>query len=271
MLEDTSLPLPDSNNVSLTDSQAKRIRLTLPPISLAPPNVSNSYSSYKPSFPSSIHENNNFILPPYSPIVVNQSHELPSINSLCSLPPLTNFIPTTAPPVNPMSVSAILSSEESSFARGTDTNSNENGQHDYTSPKVSSSSLPTPLKLVQPIIEGMSEIENLHRMRREQENNANAGTVQDTGGIENGNQNFASNDSEEDDEVGEHEGENEDEYDEEENDEEENEYDNDVQSYFYHDESSLMEPQVVVENDEALNMEGREERHLGMIFFSQVV
>jgi hypothetical protein len=58
LLEEPSLPLPDSNNIPLSESQAKRIRLTLPPISSAfpPPNVSNSYSSsYKSTFPPSIH------------------------------------------------------------------------------------------------------------------------------------------------------------------------------------------------------------------------
>ncbi|POG81247.1 hypothetical protein GLOIN_2v1470889 [Rhizophagus irregularis DAOM 181602=DAOM 197198] len=276
LLEESSLPLPDSNNIPLSESQAKRIRLTLPPISSAfpPPNVSNSYSSYKPAFTPSIHDNNNFILPPYSPMLLNPPHELPSIDSLCSLPPLTNFIQPTAPPVNPMSVSAILSNEEP-FARRADTNSNEIGPLDYrTSPSMSpatkelSSSLPTPLKEAQAIIEGMSEIENMHRKRRMEREN-NIVRDQDQSGIENVNQNFASNDSEGDDGVeGENEGENEGEYDEEEHDEEENGYDNELHSYDYHDKSSFMEPQVVVENDETLNMEGREERHLGHVIYN---
>ncbi|RIA99252.1 hypothetical protein C1645_811732 [Glomus cerebriforme] len=286
LLEESSLPLPDSNNMNnipLSDPQAKRIRLTLPPISSAflSPNVSNSYSSYKSPFPSSIHENNNYpMLPPLdSPIlsissprpILNPPHELPSIESLCPLPPF-NFIQQAAPPVNPMSVSAILSNEEGPFVRRSDTNSNELVPLDYRtspnmSPAVKASSLPTPLKLVQPIIEGMSEIENMHRMRRmERENNIVAD--QDQSGIENVNQNFASNGSDEDDGIeGEYEGENEGEYDEEHD--EENGYDNEVQGYFsYHDESSLMEPQVVVENDETLNMEGREERHLGHLIYN---
>ncbi|GBC09087.1 hypothetical protein RclHR1_00860025 [Rhizophagus clarus] len=278
LLEEQSLPLPDSNNILLSESQAKRIRLTLPPISSAypPPNVSNSYSSYKPAFPPSIHDNNNFILPPYSPMLLNPPHELPSIDSLCSLPPLTNFIQPTAPPVNPMSVSAILSNEEP-FARRVDTNSNEISSLDYrSSPNMSpatkeiSSSLPDPLKEAQAIIEGMSEIENMHRKRRMEREN-NLVRDQDQGGIENVNQNFAPDESEGDDGVeGENEGENEGEYDEDEHDEEENEYDNELHGhcYDYHDKSSLMEPQVVVENDETLNMEGREERHLGHVIYN---
>src|SRR6266540_6104977 len=126
LLEESPLPLSDSNSIPLPDHQAKRIRLTLPPISSSfpPTNVSTSYPSYnKLPYHSSIHENNNFpILPPLSssatdstilPIssprpILNQQ-ELPSIDSLCSLPPLTNFNPQIASSVNPMSVSAILS------------------------------------------------------------------------------------------------------------------------------------------------------------------
>ncbi|CAI2168324.1 12292_t:CDS:2 [Funneliformis geosporum] len=266
LLEESPLPLSDSNNIS--DHQAKRIRLTLPPISSSfpPTNVPTSYSSYKLPFPSSIHENNNFTilaplsttnstnLPISSPM---QIFDLPSIDSLCSLPPLNNFIQQTAPSVNPMSVSAILSNDEDTFVR-IDTNSNEivsgnnniGSRHhtplDYhtplnTSPVIkasSSPSLPTPLKLVQPIIEGMSEIENMHRMRRmERENNIVEKLSNENGecdGIE-----------------GEIEGENDGGY---ENEEEE--------SY------EMDEPQVVVENDEALNMEGREERHLGHLIYN---
>ncbi|CAI2175911.1 11131_t:CDS:2 [Funneliformis geosporum] len=257
LLEESPLPLSDSNNIS--DHQAKRIRLTLPPISSSfpPTNVPTSYSSYKLPFPSSIHENNNFTilaplsttnstnLPISSPM---QIFDLPSIDSLCSLPPLNNFIQQTAPSVNPMSVSAILSNDEDTFVR-IDTNSNEivsgnnniGSRHhtplDYhtplnTSPVIkasSSPSLPTPLKLVQPIIEGMSEIENMHRMRRmERENNIVEKLSNENGecdGIE-----------------GEIEGENDGGY---ENEEEE--------SY---------------EMDEALNMEGREERHLGHLIYN---
>src|SRR5581483_4447906 len=126
-------------------------------------------------------------------------------------------------------------------------NNSENGPLDYrTSPsmspfaKASSSSLPTPLKLAQPIIEEMSEIHRMRRMEREKI------VAEDRGQNEIKNV----NDIEENDGMeGENERENEDEYDNEE--EEHDEYDNEVDEvtsqdygYDYHDESSLhMEPQ----------------------------
>ncbi|CAG8644049.1 1338_t:CDS:2 [Funneliformis caledonium] len=287
LLEESPLPLSDSNNVS--DHLAKRIRLTLPPISSSfpPTNASTSYSSYKPPFPSSIHESSNFsILPPLSttnstnlsissprPIF---NHDLPPIDSLCSLPPLNNFIQQTAPSVNPMSVSAILSNEEDTFVR-IDTNSNEiasgnnnigNRHHtplDYRTPlntspviKASSSpSLPTPLKLVQPIIEGMSEIENMHRMRRmERENN-----IVENSSNENGEGDGIEVEIEGENEGG-YENEEEERYEMDEVDEEATQ-DYVAHEYDYHD-----EPQVIVENDETLNMEGREERHLGHLIYN---
>ncbi|CAG8535340.1 8134_t:CDS:2 [Racocetra fulgida] len=253
LIEETILPTPDAA-LPPSDQQNKRLRL-LPPISVTPsqaaPNTfppkfqlpipptlleSNTTSLSSHSL-SSLSATDSPILPIASPRTPSGQQELPSIDSLGPLPPLPHFVSTTPP--NTMSISAILSNNDDPFIRKLDMNIKEIGignnltqqhnSHDYNGLhhlNKGGESLPPSLRFEHSVDENVSDVHNdeLAEKKADKEPDQKAG--------EEGNESEEDNQSDE--------------------------FSFDYSLF----EGIKREPHLIVQNDEALNMEGREERHL---------
>ncbi|RIB24659.1 hypothetical protein C2G38_635189 [Gigaspora rosea] len=281
LIEETSLSTPDVAHPP-SDQQTKRLRI-LPPISVTPPQAPPN--AFQPKFqlpiPPTLLDSNatslsnlslnplsatdSPVLPIASPRAISsQQQELPSIDSLGPLPPIPHFVSTTPP--NSMSISAILSNNDEPFIRKLDMNIKEIGignnltqqhnSHDYSN-------------LHHSLIFEHSVDENSNDIRTEELAEKQADKEPDQNDIDDGTQDLNSDNA--DDSVND--------YDQSENNrevgEEGNESEEDNQSDEFSFDYSLFEginlqrePHLIVQNDEALNMEGREERHLGHIIYN---
>lgn len=239
MLDDSSETTTPSS-----DHQAKRMRLTLPPISATLPTPSSSFSSFQLPIPPPLLEPNNSsgslpllpsisatdspVLPISSPRALSGHRELPPIDSLGPLPPIPP-IPHFPTPSKSMSISAILSNnEDDPIIKKLNMNIKEmgignefNNTLDYNSQYHFKSYLPHHASVDSGFNQGNAEDKNIN--------------------INGTNKNI-----------------------------EVNEIDEDGQDDEFSLDRSLFEglvlqrePHLIVKNDDALNMEGREEHHLG--------
>ncbi|KAF0373016.1 Rxt3-domain-containing protein [Gigaspora margarita] len=280
LIEETSLPTPDVAHPP-SDQQTKRLRI-LPPISVTPPQAPPN--AFQPKFqlpiPPTLLDSNatslsnlslnplsatdSPVLPITSPRAISsQQQELPSIDSLGPLPPIPHFVSTTPP--NSMSISAILSNNDEPFIRKLDMNIKEIGignnltqqhnSHDYSN-------------LHHSLIFEHSVDENSNDIHTEELAEKQADKEPDQNDIDDGTQDLNSDNA--DDSVNDYQSENNREVGEEGNEsEEDNQSDEFSFDYSLFEGINLQrEPHLIVQNDEALNMEGREERHLGHIIYN---
>ncbi|CAG8710634.1 28086_t:CDS:2 [Dentiscutata erythropus] len=254
----------------MSDQQTKRLRL-LPPISVTPSQAPPNALQPKFQLPipptslsnlsiNSLSATDSPVLPITSPRAPSgQQQELPSIDSLGPLPPIPHYVSTTPP--NSMSISAILSSNDEPFIRKLDMNIKEIGignnlieqhnSHDYNNPHHS-----------------LIFDESSNDIHTEELAEKQADKEPDQNDIDDGTQDLNSDNSND----------NVIDYDQNENNREigeGNESEEDNQSDEFSFDYSLFEginlqrePHLIVQNDEALNMEGREERHLGHIIYN---